>query len=346
MSDEQPQQGKKSFNRRAFLKACGALGVGAVAGGVIVSKVDVLRLGDALQKVSQTRLAMGTFVTVTTVADSVARAQEGVGRAFEEMERLIGIFSRHDPATPLAVLNRDLALADPPAELVQVVRKAKEFNLVSGGAFDPTVKPLLDLLDQSFGQSLPAAPSQAQIQERLQFVGIADVACSDQRIALNRPGMGLTLDGIAKGFIVDRMSAVLSEKGAQNHLVNAGGDICSRGSTEVGKPWAIAVQNPQKHRDYPEVIRLRDGAVATSGDYEIYYDSAGVFHHIVSPQTGLSPQHHASVTIRAHTVMEADALATAAFVLEPAAARSLLDRLPPAFQANCLFLDADGRPTL
>ena len=209
---------------------------------------------------------MGTFVTVTAVSISVAQTEQAIGSAFEEMDRLIAIFNRHDAATPLSLLNRDSAITAPPPELVAVINHAKQFNLLTHGAFDPTVKPLLDLFDEGFSQSVEPPPSSAEIQKSLEFMGIDGIACSPRRISLSRPGMGLTLDGIAKGFIVDRISQVLVDCGVVNHLVSADGDIRTSGSTSSGRPWTIALEDPKKNRDYPEIIRLHNGAIATSGN--------------------------------------------------------------------------------
>ena len=147
---------KKHITRRAFLKTCGVLGLGTIAGGVIQSKYHVIPLDHNLQRISQTRSAMGTFVTVTAVSISVAQTEQAIGIAFEEMDRLIAIFNRHDVATPLSLLNRDSAITAPPPELVAVINHAKQFNLLTHGAFDPTVKPLLDLFDEGFSQSVEA----------------------------------------------------------------------------------------------------------------------------------------------------------------------------------------------
>jgi thiamine biosynthesis lipoprotein len=332
----------RNVDRRTFLRACGALGLGAVAGGIVQAKWDVVGLTRGLKKVSQTRMAMGTYVTVTAVHESRALAQEAIGRAFEEMARLITVFNRYDSASPVSVLNRDGRLSGPPPEMTDVLRWARHFNQLSAGSFDVTVKPLIDLFDEIVGRDERLFPREDQIAAALARVDAGGVDVGPNLIAFRRSGMGITLDGIAKGHIVDGMSALLVAAGVHNHLVNAGGDIRTSGTSVSGKPWKIAIEDPEKKRNYPDVIYMTDGAVATSGGYEIYYDRERVFHHVVDPRTGGSPQHSSSVTVTGVSVMAADALSTAVFVTEPRDGLRLVESAGHTYRSQCLILGTDG----
>jgi thiamine biosynthesis lipoprotein len=152
--------------------------------------------------------------------------------------------------------------------------------------------------------------------------------------------MGITLDGIAKGFVVDVMDHVLKEHDLQHFLINAGGDIRSEGLREDGEPWRVGVQDPGKEGRLPDVIPLSGMAVATSGSYEIYFDPERTRHHLVSPSSGSSPQHHRSVSVTAPTALEADALATSVFVMKPEEAVTFIDSIP---RCACLIIDGGGR---
>jgi thiamine biosynthesis lipoprotein len=332
----------RNIGRRDFLKACGALGVGAIAGGLVQAKWDVAGIGRRLKKVSRTDVAMGTFVTVTAVHDSRDLAQEAIGRAFEDMDRLIAVFNRYDPASPVSVLNRDGRLGGAPPELTDVLRWAGHFNQISNGSFDVTVKPLIDLFDATVGRDGRTFPRDDQIAEAAALVDASGVRTADGAVEFARPGMGVTLDGIAKGYIVDMMSASLAGRGVENHLVNAGGDIRTGGRSVSGEAWTIAVEDPRKRREYPDVIRMTDGAVATSGNYEIYYDKEKLFHHVVDPRSGRSPGFNVSATVRAASVMVADALSTATFVVEPDAGVRMVESAGITYGAQALILDAGG----
>jgi thiamine biosynthesis lipoprotein len=152
--------------------------------------------------------------------------------------------------------------------------------------------------------------------------------------------MGITLDGIAKGYVVDVMAHILQTEGVGDFLINAGGDIRTHGRREDGRAWQVAVQDPQKGAPYPEVFSLPAGAVATSGSYEIFFDGERTRHHIVNAQTGSSPQPCQSVTVTAPTALAADALATAVFVMGPVRGVAFIDSLP---DCACLIIDEANR---
>jgi FAD:protein FMN transferase len=303
---------------------------------------------------------MGTLVSITAIHRSHDLLEEAVGRAFLEMERLVGLLSRYEPSSALSTLNAEGTLRDPPPELRTVVSGALRFHALSRGAFDPTVKPLVDLfrermleegcgppewnpagavpgIDQS--RAGPVSPDYDLLQAR-GLVNAREVKLRRRAIRFGREGMGITLDGIAKGYVVDRMAEVLAKQGLADFLVDAGGDIRSAGRREDGQPWRVAVQDPDKREDFPDVLRLLDGAVATSGSYEIYFDRDRTRHHIVSGRTGRSPRKSRSVSVVAPTALAADALATAVFVMGPQAGSALVDSLP---HCACLVVDGLGR---
>jgi thiamine biosynthesis lipoprotein len=300
---------------------------------------ESVRIDGQTHKLTQFRPAMGTFISVTVLNGSEAQAEEAIGRSFEEMERLITIFNRWDRTTALGQLNEQGRLRDAPPELVRVVTDALGYHRQSGGAFDASVKPLVDLYIEHMESGEPSVPAQAQIREVLELVGSGNIEVSERTIAFNRSGMGITLDGIAKGYIVDRVAEVLEHHGVVSYLINAGGDIRTAGTKENRLPWTVAVQDPLKRDEYPDVIELSDGAVATSGSYEIYFDRERIIHHIVSSETGASPRLKASVSVSAPTTVVADALATTLFVMQPEAGLALIESLPGC---ECLIVDAAG----
>jgi thiamine biosynthesis lipoprotein len=152
--------------------------------------------------------------------------------------------------------------------------------------------------------------------------------------------MGITLDGIAPGYIVDRVSALLAKLGVSNHLINASGDIRTSGFAGKAKQWTVAIQDPNHQKAYPGIVTMGTGAICTSGNYEIFYDQEKTFHHIVNPQTGHSPLLATSVTTTATSVMEADALATGLMVMPPAESLSLISQHP---SNQCFIIDRDNK---
>jgi thiamine biosynthesis lipoprotein len=291
---------------------------------------------------------MGTLVSVTAVHESSTLIQEAAGRAFQEMERLVNLLNRYDPQSALSFLNVEGSIDDPPPELLAVMCQSRYFHQASQGAFDPTVQPLVDLFRNgsspgsvSGSESDQGLPSEDRILSALALVDGRKIEVGEDGICLGSPGMGVTLDGIAKGHVVDRMAAVLNEKGLQDFLIDAGGDIRASGAREDGKPWRVGVQDPKKQGDLPDVIGLTGGAVATSGSYEIYFDRDRTHHHIVSARNGTCPQKSQSVSVIAPTTLAADALATAVFVMGPERGLAFIESFP---QCACLIVDETGRP--
>ena len=280
---------------------------------------EAFRVDGGAALITTSRPAMGTLVSISALGRSQGLIDDAIGQAFAEMDRLIAIFSRFEAASALTALNDTGRLDGPPPELAHVVTRAIRYYALTQGSFDITVEPLLH--------------PDADIAAALALVGAVHVAASRRSIRLGREGMGLTLDGIAKGYIVDAIARVLARGGVRDFLINAGGDIRSAGTREDGRPWTVGVWDPDCPGVFPDIIHLTNAAVATSGKYE-----RG--DHIVDGATGRSPNHHMSVSVLAPTAMAADALATAVFVLDAARGVALVESLA---HCECLILDSDGR---
>ena len=301
---------------------------------------ESVRLDRKTHKVTSSRPAMGTLVSISALGRSQERAQEAIGRAFEEMDRLIRLHSRFDGSSAVSYLNSEGRIEGSPPELSHVVSNSLHYYGLSRGAFDITVEPVVELFRERGDGVAPLAPTSPEIMEALDLVDSRNIEVSPGKLAFKKAGMGVTLDGIAKGYIVDAMAGVLDRHRVKNYLINAGGDIRTAGTKENKLPWTVAVQDPSKRGNYPDSIHLRNAAVATSGSYEIYFDRDKLFHHIVSSRTGLSPNLSASVSVIAPSAMAADALATSVFVMTLTEGVRFINSLP---RCECLIIDRDGR---
>ena len=288
-------------------------------------------------ELSETKRAMGTFVSITLVHGLDDEAGRALSYAFEEMYRLSKILSRFDSGSPVSVLNRDGKIENAPAELIEVIEESKRIHKITDGAFDITVKPVVDLLRDHFKDgSSSKFPSTAKINDASALIDMDGIVIMEEGcIYFRNKGMGITLDGIAKGYIVDRMAEILNLNGISNYLINAGGDIRAQGMNSEGKHWVIAIEDPKKARNYPDIITINNGALATSGNYENYFDQNKLFHHIINPHTGSSPLYNYSVSVKAKTAAEADALATALFTMKPEKAIKLIESLDGT---DCMIL--------
>jgi thiamine biosynthesis lipoprotein len=314
------------MDRRTFLKISGALGLGTAAAAVFPAS-ESLAFGNNLYKVTRTKMAMGTFVAITAMHSSRDKADEVIGLAFEEMERVEKLLDRYRSDSPVGQLNKNGYASEMPNELMDVIRRSVHFHEKTGGAFDITVKPLVDLYQEHFSAH-NTPPSDAEISRIMDKVDSRALKIENNNVRFLKEGMGITLDGIAKGYIIDRGMEVVKNHKVRHALINAGGDIRAIGGKGGDKSWKIAVQNPDKDGPYLDKISMTDCAMATSGNYEVYFDQEKLFHHIVNPSNGQCPGMSRSATVLSGSVMDADALSTSVFVMEPLAGLRFIEKMP------------------
>jgi thiamine biosynthesis lipoprotein len=290
------------INRRAFLKITAAMG-GLALGGILLTNLTK----ESQLKLRQTRFLMGTLITLTILTPDKEAGENAIADTFAELERLIAIFDHRHQAGPVAQLNRENVLKNPPFELCSLIELALETSRRSYGAFDISVKPLLD-----------AAISGLPLQDSLRnLVNYSYIHSGAERIYLEREGMSITLDGIAKGRVVDGGVAVLRHLGFEHVLVEAGGDLYA-GRVRIGEePWKIGVANPRAEgvNNLIGAFTAQEQGVATSGDYLYHFSNDYTSHHIIDPRTGLSPQELCSVTVLAPNATFADAFSTTLMVM-------------------------------
>ena len=312
----------RQFTRRKLLQI-------AVGGGVLGALAYFgLRPGDRLTALRHSQPMMGTIVNLVVCGEDEDRCRQGITACIARMESLSRMMSTYVADSPLSRLNRDGILYDSPAELLEVFGLARELSELSGGAFDPTVLPLVGLFKQVRETGL--LPDEQKVKEILQLVDYRYIVVNgDGTIEFSRPGVTVTLDAVAKGYIVDRGIDVLRSLGLFNAFIEAGGDLMVIGHRYDGKPWKIGIRNPRSE-DLANLrtIEMSDRAIATSGDYMQYLTEDRKIHHIINPHTGFSPVRTASSSIIAPSVARADGLATATMVLDPEVSIALLERLP------------------
>ena len=324
------------MERRNFLKLLGAAGVAAAGGAVIanLARFESLR-HDGAYRVSMTRGALGTHVDITAFGPSQYETEDAVAAAFADVSEMERMLTRYGNMSPVAELNAEGRLENLPEPMAALLGSCMRFYRATGGAFDITVKPVLDRLAAN------ARLSDREIEGLLAHVGSDKLAFDGSRLAIPE-GMGITFDGCAPGFIADRAAGILASRGIQDFLVNAGGEIRTSGSPAEGKAWHVAIQDPQKRGNYPGYIAMHQNAVSTSGNYEVYFSEDRLSHHIIDAHTGRSPKLAASVTVTAPTALEADILSTALFVMAPEEAVAFTSKHP---QYACLIIGNDGRIT-
>ena len=288
-----------------------------------------------LTKFEETRSLMDTFVTVTVYSDEDT-AKEAINAAFSRMEEIEREASIFDEESEAFQLNQDGYLEAPSDDLVKLLTMSVDYSQITNGYFDITVQPLLDLwADELWKESEEV--QQSKIDETLGLVGWDKIGIESNRLYFTVEGMKITLGGIAKGYAVDEALTVLVDMGIKHALVNAGGDISALGSKPNEEPWNIALVNPDNTSQSLATFSFSDKSIATSGNYERYFDPEKKAHHIINPKTGYSAVECISVTIIAENGTQADALATGVFVMGPDDGMKLVESL----DVECLIVDAE-----
>jgi len=276
--------------------------------------------GRPAPSLKESRLLMGTVVSVEIAGLPRERREEIFNPLWAEAERLEALFSRYQPESELNRINRSAGLGEVKAspEMVEVLILAGEASELSGGAFDATVAPLMEIWG-FFPQREGAVPGPEEIEATRRRVDWRAVEVGRDKgvVNLTRPGVEIDLGGIAKGYIVDRLIDFLKGRGVTDALVNAGGDIYCLGQRPGGGPWRIGVEDPDRPGQAVKTLELSDIAVATSGDYQNYFiHDLRRYGHIMDPRTGRPAESPVeAVTVIAPNCALADALATAVFVL-------------------------------
>jgi thiamine biosynthesis lipoprotein len=292
------------LTRRRFI------GIAAVAAGLAgMSRADLARAG--VPETVWTGTALGGRASIRLLHPDRAEAERLIHAARTLIARLERVFSLYDPGSALVRLNREGALAAPPVDLVTLLDRARGFSEETGGPFDPTVQPLWRLYAEHFRDDARRdGPSEAAVAAALAAVGWRDLEISAKRIAFARPGMALTLNGIAQGYITDRVAALLAQAGLEHALLDLG-EIRPLGRRADGEPWSVGIADPARPGAILTRIAAGDRAVATSATAGFGFDANGRHRHLLDPRTGAARALHASVTVLAADATTADALSTA-----------------------------------
>jgi thiamine biosynthesis lipoprotein len=288
---------------------------------------------------------MGTKAWVTIDGMSGPDAERAAEAAFREMYRIESVMSNWRAKSEISRLNAGSNGAPfaVSSELFSLVDSSLFYAGATSGAFDVTVRPLVLLW--GFQENEAKVPTDEDIARTLERVGFAKIALDSSRSTVALPaGMQIDLAGVAKGYAVDRCAAVLKRLGARSALVNLGGNIYAIGSPRGEPGWKIGIRDPEGDTRIVGSFFLKDEAVATSANYENFIEIDGKrYGHIIDPRTGRPVSAVLSATVVAPTGLASDALSTGLFVLGPAAAGAVVERLSGV---AVLFAVRDGNGVL
>lgn len=297
-------------SRRRFLLILAA--TSAVALTAASGARTALALGASATVVKQWRgTAMGADATITLAGLAPGEADAALDAALAEIERLEKLFSLHDPRSSLSRLNASGTLLRPTRDFLELMALSGRIFSLTDGAFDPTVQPLWRLYAESYGDvNAPRAPSIEEIAARRALIGFGNVTWSAEKISFATPGMALTLNGIAQGFITDSVTEILRGRRLTSALINLG-EYRAIGNHPDKGPWQIGIQDPRAADGIVEIVALTDQAVATSGAYGARFAPGAAANHLIDPGTGESANRYLSVSVRHASAGIADGLSTA-----------------------------------
>lgn len=275
---------------------------------------------------------MGTFARIVVVADSERQGRRAIDAAFAEIRNIESRMSDYDPNSLLSEVNRRAVIGPVPVdeELFEVLAASVEYSRLTDGTFDITVGSVTQLWRKAKKQDI--APDTAALQQARQTVGYQNLILDPENktVRFAKEGMALDLGGIAKGFAIDKAVQILQQVAMYGGMVDIGGDLrCFGDPPDNANYWLIGVQDPLHSENILLKLRLDNRAVATSGDYRRFVMIHGQrYSHIINPASAASAQSLSSVSIIAHSAMQADALATAVSVLGPEQGMALIETLP------------------
>ena len=256
-------------------------------------------------------VVLGARADLTLYAIDRGRAAVIIESCLSEVARLEAIFSLHQPESVLSRLNRDGQLTDPPFEFVELMSIALTLARLSGGRFDPTIQPLWRTFFEHFSSASanPAGPDAAKVESARALVDWRRVHVSSRAVVLDAPGMQATLNGIAQGYISDRIGRLLASEGLTRALVNMG-ETLAIDRNPADDAWRVGIPSPRDRSTLLDRIELHDGAVATSAGSGLRFDSSGRYNHIMDPTCLACADPDRSVTVLASSAAIADGLST------------------------------------
>jgi len=315
------KQGVATMNRRRFVA------ISAAALGAAIAGLPYDARADLPPPTRWHGVALGAEASITLRHPQAERIIES---CVAEIERLENIFSLYRGGSALSRLNADGRLDAPPFELLELLGQCGVLNAATGGLFDPTVQPLWAAYAAAFaGGQEPGAEALARALER---VGWPGVSAEPGRIQFSRPGMALTLNGIAQGYIADRVAALLRAEGLTDVLVNTG-ELRALGGHPDGGAWPVTFNDgsggPSGSMD------LRDAALASSAPLGTAFDAEGRVGHIFDPRSGRpAAPGWRLVSVVARSAALADGLSTAFCLMSREEIERTLAHFPDAWLAH------------
>jgi len=270
----------------------------------------------AASYISNEGMIYGTTYHITYESPNGKDLQQGIEIAMKKLDNSLSTFN---PSSTISKVNQNRDTI-PDDYFLTVYKKAVEVSDATGGAFDITVAPMVNVWGFGFKNKENVTPE--LIDSLRQLVGYKKVRLEKGKIVKDHPNTMLDASAIAKGFACDLVGQYLEKTGCKNYMVEIGGEVVARGKNKKGRYWHIGISRPTEgvfagEQNLEAIVELKDMALATSGNYRNFYVEGGKkYAHTIDPHTGYPVQHSLlSTTVLADDCMTADAFATAFMVL-------------------------------
>ena len=311
--------------RRRFLKIIGLASIGAISGTALVK----LTKTDILKKVTWQGIALGSPAEITIYHPNQKEAEDILSESHKKLVQLENLFSLYKENSQLSMLNKNGYVKNPHPDMLALINLSKKYAEMTDGAFDVTVQPLWNLYNEAFIRT-NKPPLESEIEKTLSLVDWRSISVSKNLINYEKEGMSSTLNGIAQGYITDKISEHLINSDINNTLVQLG-EYRGIGDHPDGRPWRLLLSNPE-HTDSIGEIEFTNAAVATSAGLGTPFDLTGKHHHIFDPKNGYNANNYLQVSVTSKTAAEADALATAFLILNRKASEKIARSLNVGFE--------------
>lgn len=290
---------------------------------------------DEIQIIKRSQILLGTVVEIQVKSNDELKAENAINKAFAEVKRIDDLFTTYNQSSPVWKINNSpdsVIYVD--SEIYDLIVLCDSVTKISEYCFDVSLDNLIKVW--GFDSGNPHLPKKDSIELALTKCCWKNIKIGEQNKIIKKNKVALNFGAIAKGYAVDRAIDVISNAGFTNALVNAGGEI-----KVVGSEWIVGIQHPRKTNEILKKIKLENTSIATSGDYEQYFELAGIrYHHILNPKSGYPAKGLQSVTIINKSNAYADALATAVFVMGKEKGIKLIEQLE---NTEAMLVDNDGK---
>lgn len=314
-----------------------------ITGVLLLAAAAVLFAGCAERADEPARGTDVVFDTVVSLEIYGEDAEELLSGCLDMCGEFEGRFSRTDKDSEVSRINaaggEPVAVSDDTADLIRLGLKYGE---ISGGRFDITIAPVVDLWD--FKAKDPKIPDEADIKAAVEKVDYRAVEVDGNTVTLKDPEAAIDLGGIAKGYIADRLKEYLVENGVTSAMINLGGNVLTVGGKPDNSTWNIGIQKPfAAQGEAVTSVPASGTSVVSSGIYERYFKMDGkIYHHILDPATGYPVENDLwSVTILSEASTDGDGLSTACFALGLEEGMKLVEETP---DTEAIFITSDEEP--